>query len=82
MVADIPGIVNKMRTAPQSVKFSELKKVCEHFFGSARQDGTSHVKFKTGIKDPAIVNIQADGNMAKAYQVRQVLKVIEMTAGK
>lgn len=81
MVSDIPGIVKRLTTNPKSVRFSELRKVCEHYFGAARQEGTSHIKFKTGLKDPALVNIQADGNMAKPYQCRQVAKAIKEKEG-
>jgi hypothetical protein len=37
----VDGIVEKMR-AGREVTFNELTKVCDHFFGQARQQGTSH----------------------------------------
>ena len=59
------------------MRFSELKKVCRHFFGDPRQDGTSHAVFKTPwIGDPRI-NIQDAKGKAKPYQVRQVLLAID-----
>ncbi len=70
-------ILDKMRREPSNVRFADLKKVCEEFFGQPRQNGTSHAIFKTPwIGDPRI-NIQEDKGKAKAYQVKQVLLAIE-----
>ena len=33
--------------AGSNVRFSELCKVCDHYFGDARQAGTSHRVYKT-----------------------------------
>ena len=73
-----PKILDKMRTAPQNVRYSELAKVCESYFGKPRQQGTSHSVYKTPWQGDPRVNIQCgrDGK-AKAYQVNQVLKAIE-----
>ena len=69
-------IVDLMRREPASVRFGDLKKVCEQYFGKPRQSGSSHAIFKTPwIGDPRI-NIQNDKGKAKAYQVRQVLLAI------
>ncbi len=66
-----------MRREPANVRFSDLKKVCEAFFGEPRQKGTSHAVYKTPwIGDPRI-NIQDDKGMAKVYQVKQVLLAIK-----
>ncbi len=68
--------LEQMRREPANVRFSELKKVCETYFGEARQSGSSHTIFKTPwIGDPRI-NIQDDKGKAKAYQVKQVLLAI------
>lgn len=70
-------ILDQMRREPANVRFSDLRKVCETFFGEPRQKGTSHAVFKTPwIGDPRI-NIQDDKGKAKAYQVRQVLLAIK-----
>ena len=70
-------ILDQMRTEPTNVRFSELLKICEEFFGKPRQSGTSHTIFKTPwLGDPRI-NIQNDKGKAKAYQVRQVLLAID-----
>ena len=66
-----------MRQNPKGVRFSELKKVCEHYFGAPRQAGTSHCIYKTPWHGDPRVNIQSHKGKAKAYQVRQVLLAIE-----
>ena len=76
-MGDTSKIMAQMRREPSNVRFSELKKVCRHFFGDPRQDGTSHAVFKTPwIGDPRI-NIQDAKGKAKPYQVRQVLLAID-----
>lgn len=62
---------------PKGVSFNDLCKVCDHFFGEARQTSGSHRIYKTPWQGDPRVNIQNDKGMAKAYQVRQVLKAIE-----
>ena len=74
-------IIDQMRREPTNVRFGDLKKVCEGYFGKPRQPGTSHAIFKTPwIGDPRI-NIQDDKGKAKTYQVRQVLLAIEKLEG-
>ncbi len=55
----------------------DLCRVCEHYFGKARQRGSSHRVYKTPCRGDPRVNIQNTKGTAKAYQVRQVLKAIE-----
>jgi hypothetical protein len=76
-MANLIEILDKMRTTPAGVRFAELCKVCDHYFGQARQSSGSHRVYKTPwIGDPR-VNIQNNKGQAKAYQVKQVLKAIE-----
>lgn len=73
----INDILQAMHNNPDGVRFSDLYRVCEHYFGEARQTSESHRIYKTPwIGDPR-VNIQNDKGVAKAYQVKQVLKAIE-----
>jgi hypothetical protein len=65
-----------MRRNPRNVRYSELFKVCVHFFGQPRRNGTSHAVFKTPWPGDPRVNIQNDRGRAKEYQVRQVLLAI------
>jgi hypothetical protein len=70
-------ILRQMRSSPAAVRFKDLRKVCEHYFGAARQSGTSHAVFKTPWPGDPRVNIQDEKGKAKGYQVRQVLDAIE-----
>lgn len=69
--------LKQFRSNPKNVKFAELCKVCEHYFGKPRQSGSSHRVYKTPWQGDPRVNIQNDKGKAKAYQVKQVLKAIE-----
>lgn len=76
MARSIEELLAKLETEPQSISFVELRRICEHFFGQPRQRGGSHLIFKTGLREPALVNIQPQGKMAKAYQCRQVAAAV------
>ena len=80
-MASIEKILQKMAEQPNGVRFDELQKVCEQFFGLARQSGSSHAVFKMPWAGDPRVNIQNDKGKAKAYQVRQVLAAIEKLKG-
>jgi hypothetical protein len=75
-VPRVDQIVAAMRASPVDVRYSELMKVCVHYFGEPRQRGSSHAVFKTPWPGDPRVNIQSDKGRAKAYQVRQVLRAI------
>ncbi len=72
----VTEIVEAME-AGSEINFSDLVKVCHHYFGAARQNGTSHRIYKTPWPGDPRVNIQDDRGKAKRYQVRQVLKAVE-----
>ena len=70
-------MVAAMRRDPKGVRFRDLCRVCDFYFGKARQGGSSHRVYKMPWSGDPRVNIQNDRGMAKAYQVKQVLKAIE-----
>ena len=72
-----PRILEQMRREAANVGFNDLKKVCEAYFGAARQSGSSHAIFKTPWLGDPRVNIQNDKGKAKPYQVKQVLAAID-----
>jgi hypothetical protein len=76
-VAKVVIILKEMRSNPKRIRFTDLCKVCDFYFGAARQTGSSHRIYKTPWQGDPRVNIQNDRGMAKAYQVRQVLNAIE-----
>jgi len=75
-MSGIEKLTGQMRENPKGVKFSDLCKVCDHYFGQPRTTG-SHRIYKTPWKGDPRINIQDDNGEAKAYQVRQVLKAID-----
>ena len=75
-MAAIADLVTQMRLNPKGIRFSDLCKVCDYYFGKPRQSGSSHRVYKTPWQGDPRVNIQNDQGKAKAYQVRQVLKAI------
>lgn len=76
-MAGIDDLLQKIRSNPKNVSFADLTKICDHYFGEPRQQGTSHRIYKTPWQGDPRVNIQRDGNKAKVYQVKQVLKAID-----
>lgn len=77
-MASVFDILAAMRANPANVRFADLAKVCEHFFGSPRQCGGSHRIYKTPWPGDPRVNIQeGSGGKAKVYQVRQVIQAID-----
>ena len=60
---------------PKNVRFSDLLKVAKKFFGEPRVKGSHHI-FKVPWAGLPWVNLQEDGNMAKSYQVEQVLEAL------
>lgn len=81
-MAQIDKIIASMRQNPGNIRFADLARVCEHYFGEARQSGTSHRVYKMPWVGNPRVNIQEDkGGKAKSYQVKQVLAAIEKLKG-
>ncbi len=69
--------VKQMRENPKGIRFSDVCRVCEHYFGQPRQKGTSHRIYKTPWQGDPRINIQSAKGKAKTYQVKQVLRAIE-----
>jgi ribosomal protein S24E len=80
-MAQIEKIVAQLKRNPQNVNFNDLVKVCNHYFGEPRQQGTSHCVYKTPWQGDPRVNIQEKNGKAKVYQVKQVLAAIEKIEG-
>ena len=70
-------LLARMKQSPKDVRFSDLSKVCDHFFGQPRQHGGSHRIYKTPWPGDPRINIQNYKGKARAYQVRQVLLSME-----
>ncbi|MHC5833014.1 MAG: toxin-antitoxin system, toxin component, HicA family protein, partial [Nostoc sp.] len=73
----IEKLVAKLKKNPQNVNFTDLMKVCNHYFGEPRQQGTSHCVYKMPWSGDPRINIQEKNGKAKDYQVKQVIEAIE-----
>jgi hypothetical protein len=81
----ISSDIKRLSQNPANIRFTDLSRVCQKYFGKPRQEGTSHKVYKTPWPGDPRVNIQNDNGKAKAYQVRQViwaLKRLEVENGK
>lgn len=76
-MANTTDLINQMRNNPKGVKYKDLCKVCDAYFGEPRQAGSSHRVYKMPWQGDPRVNIQDNKGKAKPYQVRQVLQAIE-----
>lgn len=68
-------LANLLRN-PRNVRFDDLRKVRDHYFGEPRQRG-SHPFYRMPWQGRPMANIQPVRGMAKPYQVRQALKAID-----
>ena len=73
----IEDILVQLKRNPQDVRFADLCRICDFYFGKARQSGSSHRIYRTPWPGDPRVNIQNNKGKAKAYQVKQVLMAIE-----
>jgi hypothetical protein len=59
-----------------NLRFRQLLRLCTQFFGEPRIRGSHHIFTTPWAGDPRI-NLQADGNQAKPYQVQQVIRALK-----
>ncbi|MCK4762222.1 MAG: toxin HicA [Candidatus Aminicenantes bacterium] len=76
-MAKVNEILLQMKRNPKDIRFSDLCKICEFYFGEARQSGSSHRVYKTPWRGDPRVNVQNNKGKAKVYQVKQVLMAVE-----
>jgi len=68
--------LQKALQSPANLRFGEIVTLVEAFgFRLSRVSGGHHIYAHTGI--PKLVNLQEVDGKAKAYQVRQFLKIVE-----
>ena len=73
----INEIISIMKQNPRGIRFNDLCKVCDHFFGEPRKSASSHRVYKTPWQGDPRINIQNYKGKAEAYQVKQVLLALE-----
>jgi citrate synthase len=76
-MAGIDKVLKQIKKNPKNVRFSDVYKLCDHFFGVPRQTGSGHRVYKTPWQGDPRVNIQNSDGYAKVYQVKQALLAIE-----
>ena len=76
-MANLEYIIQGMKENPKGVRFADLCKVCDKYFGKPRQSGSSHRIYRTPWKGDPRINIQNSKGKAKAYQVKQILKALD-----
>jgi hypothetical protein len=69
-------VIEELERSPSNVKFTRLCKICDHYFGAARQKSSSHRIYKTPWRGDPRVNIQEENGRGKSYQVRQIIKAL------
>ncbi len=80
-MSKIDKLLAQMQSTPSGVRFADLVKICDFYFGEPRQQGTSHRVYRMPWQGDPRVNIQNDHGRAKPYQVRQVLAAIGKLEG-
>jgi hypothetical protein len=78
----ISAILERIRRNPKNVRFNDLLRVCDHYFGPPRQKRGSHRVYRTPWPGDPRINIQNARGMAKVYQVKQVLMAIDKLEAK
>ena len=73
----IDDVVKQLEESPSNVRFADLCKICDYYFGEARQKSSSHCIYKTPWQGNPRLNIQEKNGKGKDYQVRQVIKAIK-----
>lgn len=61
-------------TKDKNIRFADLQKLLYALGFRCRVKGDHFIYYKDGVAE--IVNIQPDGNRAKAYQVKQIRNLI------
>ena len=76
-MANLDELIMQMKQNPKGVRFTDLRRICDHFFGDPRKSASSHRVYKTPWQGDPRINIQNHKGKAKAYQVKQVLLALE-----
>lgn len=76
-MGSVARLLEQMRASVTNVRYADLAKACDHYFGEPRQQSGSHRVYRTPWPGDPRVNIQNHRGQAKPYQVRQALAAIE-----
>ena len=73
----IDHLLAQMKQNPGGIRFADLCRICQYYFGEPRQSHSSHRIYKTPWSGDPRINIQNDRGKAKVFQVKQVLLAID-----
>jgi hypothetical protein len=76
-LAKTEDILLQMKRNPKGIRYDDLCKVRDYYFGKARQTSSSHRIYKTPWQGDPRINVQNYKGKAKVYQIKQVLLAIE-----
>jgi len=72
----IDKLLQKALSSPNSLRFAEARALAEAYgFRLSRVKGSHHIFTHSRVQE--LVNLQEVGGHAKAYQVRQLLQLVE-----
>jgi hypothetical protein len=82
-VASIEKIEQQARKSPENVSYSDMLKLCAHYFGEPRSGSGSHnAIFKMPWAGDPRINLQNKNGKAKPYQVKQAIAAIDRSKEK
>ncbi len=67
---NLQSAIEELRSNPKGVRFADLARICDHFFGEPRQQGTSHRVYRTPWRGDPRVNIQNHRGTGKPYLIK------------
>ena len=72
----IPKILEAVMSGKKdhTIPFSDLQRLLDYMRFAHRINGSHFIYWRENVEE--IINIRADGNMAKAYQIKQVRNII------
>ncbi len=76
-MARVDDIVHDMLKNPAGIRFTDACTVARHFFGTERISGSHHIWKMPWPGDPRVNLQRGEGDLAKAYQVKQLLAAVE-----
>ena len=69
-------LLDELKANPKKIRFTRLCQIAEAFGFQTRKGTRSHrVYYRDGVRE--ILNFQNVGGRAKAYQVKQFIKIVE-----
>jgi hypothetical protein len=69
-------LLAELKANPKKIRFARICRIAEAFgFQTRRGSGSHRIYFREDFRE--ILNFQNDEGWAKAYQVRQFIKIIE-----